>query len=257
MLKRTLLKTLTRQIFIQSQETPNPNFQKFLPSGKTVMETGTYDFTTASQALKSPLADKIFQIPGIQKIFFGSTYISIGKKEEQSWEDLKPQIFEAIEDFYNSEKPLFSEKVNFSTKNEIGENDSETIQLIKEIIETRIRPVLQEDGGDVEFRKFDEEHGVVILELQGSCTGCPSSEVTLKGGIERMLLHYVAEVKAVHAFDQDADEVEIVSSFFFLLDFWVLGFFGFFLDFEFYFYLFFFDFIIFFFFSFNVFQKNI
>ena len=211
MLRKTLLKSLQRNIFIQSQETPNPNFLKFVPTGKNVMETGTYDFTSVQTAIKSPLADKIFHIPGIFKVFYGSNYISIGKNEEINWEDIKPLIFEAIEDHYNSEKPLFTEKIKVAKENEILDTDSETIQLIKEIIETRIRPVLQEDGGDVVFRKFDEDHGIVILELQGSCTGCPSSEVTLKGGIERMLLHYVAEVKAVHAFDHDADEIEVVE----------------------------------------------
>lgn len=138
--------------------------------------------------------------------FFGSDFITVTKSEEVSWDILKPEIFAAIMDFYSSEKPLFLDsKSGAPTDTTINEDDDETVAMIKELLETRIRPAVQDDGGDIEYCGFDAETGVVKLKMQGACSGCPSSSLTLKSGIENMLMHYVPEVKGV---EQELDSEE-------------------------------------------------
>ncbi|KAM3140585.1 hypothetical protein pb186bvf_007397 [Paramecium bursaria] len=194
------------RLFIQAKSTPNPNFLKFVPGGKEVLANGTHDFSRPRDAKISPLAAKLFQIDGVNRVFFGKDHISISKTENTRWEELKPQIFECIMEQFTpnqdgTEKPIFLANVEQSQDTEINENDSEVVQMIKEIIDTRIRPTVQEDGGDIVYRDFDEKSGTVHLYMKGSCAGCPSSGVTLKSGIERMLCHYIAEVKQVEAED--------------------------------------------------------
>eukprot|EP00340_Litonotus_pictus_P006608 CAMPEP_0170529500 /NCGR_PEP_ID=MMETSP0209-20121228/24494_1 /TAXON_ID=665100 ORGANISM="Litonotus pictus, Strain P1" /NCGR_SAMPLE_ID=MMETSP0209 /ASSEMBLY_ACC=CAM_ASM_000301 /LENGTH=169 /DNA_ID=CAMNT_0010821533 /DNA_START=260 /DNA_END=769 /DNA_ORIENTATION=- len=169
------------------------------------MEEGTsYDMSNRKEALISPLASKIFDIKGITRVFYGFNYISVGKEELLDWSDMKPMIIDEIVKHFSTDSELFIDKPT-ADDTEIKEGDSEAIQLIKEIIAARIRPVVQEDGGDIKFIAFDEVDGVVYLQMKGSCAGCPSSGVTLKNGIEKMLVHYVAEVKSVEEWDEDED----------------------------------------------------
>lgn len=195
------LKTFALKI----QATPNPHFLKFLP-GKEILKDGeTFDFANISQATNSPLATKLFGIDGVNKVFYGRDYISVGKKELIEWTDIKSKVESEIDEFFQNEGKLFDHE-QAQTKNEEEANkgsESEVVSLIKEIIATRISPVVQEDGGDIKFISFDEPSGTVFLSMKGSCKGCPSSSVTLKSGIEKMLIHYVAEVKEVEAVDDE------------------------------------------------------
>ncbi|CAL4910253.1 unnamed protein product [Urochloa decumbens] len=177
-----------RTMFIQTQSTPNPQSLMFYP-GKPVMEVGSSDFPNARTAMTSPLAKALF-----------------GIDEGTSWDYLKPEVFAAIMDFYSSGQPLFLDSnAAASMDTAIQEDDSEIVAMIKELLETRIRPAVQDDGGDIEYRGFDPETGIVKLKMQGACSGCPSSSVTLKSGIENMLMHYVPEVKGVEQ-ELDGDE---------------------------------------------------
>ncbi|KAJ6901652.1 hypothetical protein NC651_019428 [Populus alba x Populus x berolinensis] len=197
-----------RTLFIQTQSTPNPLSLMFHP-GKPIMDVGSADFPNARSAMNSPLAKSIYEIDGITRVFFGSDFVTVTKSDGASWEFLEPEIFAAIMDFYSSGEPLFQDSKTAAAKGTaISEDDSETVTMIKELLETRIRPAVQDDGGDIEYRGFDEETGIVKLTMQGACSGCPSSSVTLKSGIENMLMHYVPEVKGVEqeldAGDEDA-----------------------------------------------------
>ncbi|KAK9127736.1 hypothetical protein Syun_016533 [Stephania yunnanensis] len=143
---------------------------------------------------------------GVTRVFFGSDFVTVTKSEDTSWDFLKPEIFAAIMDFYSSGKPLFLDaNASASMDTAIHEDDSETVAMIKELLETRIRPAVQDDGGDIVYHGFDPETGIVKLKMQGACSGCPSSSVTLKSGIENMLMHYVPEVKGV---EQELDDEE-------------------------------------------------
>ncbi|KAL5974649.1 nifU-like protein [Asimina triloba] len=182
-----------RSMFIQTQSTPNPSSLMFYP-GKPVMEVGSADFPNARAAMGSPLAKALYGIDGVTRVFFGSDFVTVTRSDETSWDFLKPEIFAAIMDFYSSGKPLFLDSnVAASMDTAIHEDDSEVVAMIKELLETRIRPAVQDDGGDIEYRGFDPETGIVKLRMQGACSGCPSSSVTLKSGIENMLMHYVSE----------------------------------------------------------------
>ncbi|KAK9078713.1 hypothetical protein SSX86_002770 [Deinandra increscens subsp. villosa] len=186
-----------RTMFIQTQSTPNPLSLMFFP-GKPVMEVGSADFPNARAAMNSPLANTLYGIDGITRVFFGSDFVTVTKSEDVSWDFLKPEVFAAVMEFYSSGKPLFLDSAtSTSIDTAIHEDDSEIVAMIKELLETRIRPAVQDDGGDIEYIGFDPESGVVKLKMQGACSGCPSSSVTLKSGIENMLMHYVPEVKAV------------------------------------------------------------
>ncbi|EOY19154.1 NFU domain protein 4 isoform 1 [Theobroma cacao] len=194
-----------RNMFIQTQSTPNPSSLMFYP-GKAVMEVGSADFPNARSAMNSPLAKALYGIDGIARVFFGSDFVTVTKSDDASWDLLKPEIFAAIMDFYSSGQPLFLDsKTAAAMDTAIHEDDSETVAMIKELLETRIRPAVQDDGGDVEYRGFDLDTGIVKLKMQGACSGCPSSSVTLKSGIENMLMHYVPEVKGVEQ-ELDAED---------------------------------------------------
>ena len=196
-----------RALFIQTEGTPNPDSLKFLP-GKPLLDSGTADFRTEQEGKVSPLATRLFNLSGVSGVFFASDFLTVSKGEDADWTTLKPQIFEQIMDFYSAEEPLFNDGEEVKDSLEINDDDSEVVQMIKELLELRIRPSVQEDGGDIVFKDFDEESGVVYLTMQGSCSGCPSSSVTLKSGIENMLMHYIPEVTEVLAIGEEEDDGE-------------------------------------------------
>jgi Fe-S cluster biogenesis protein NfuA len=179
-------------MFIQTEQTPNPATLKFLP-GRSVMDAGTADFPSAETAAKSPLAERLYQVAGVTGIFFGSDFITVTKHVEKEWHLLKPAILGVIMEHFTAGRPIMLEAVAAAVAGE----DSEIVQTIKELLDTRVRPAVAQDGGDIIFRSF--ENGVVYLHMQGSCSGCPSSTATLKMGIENMLKHYVPEVTEVQA----------------------------------------------------------
>ncbi|BFZ17248.1 hypothetical protein BsWGS_20287 [Bradybaena similaris] len=195
-----------RSMFIQTQDTPNPNSLKFIP-GVQVLESGTFDFPNPQSARHSPLAKMLFRIDGVKGVFFSKEAITVTKVDDDvDWAVLKPDIFAVIMDFFASGLPvLTNDKPSEDTT--IHEDDDETVALIKELLDTRIRPTVQEDGGDIVYMGFDK--GVVKLKMQGSCSSCPSSIVTLKNGVQNMLQFYIPEVKAV---EQVVDEVEAISN---------------------------------------------
>ncbi|KAI9208753.1 scaffold protein Nfu/NifU N terminal-domain-containing protein [Polychytrium aggregatum] len=193
-------------MFIQTEVTPNVDSLKFKP-GVPVMSNGeTAEFTSGREALVSPLGKRLFQIDGIQSVFFGPDFITVNKHQEHAWQIMKPEIYSAIMDHFASGQPIISEGVEAARDTEIQPEDSETVAMIKELLDTRIRPTIQEDGGDIEYKGF--ENGVVKLKLKGSCRTCDSSVVTLKNGIENMLMHYIPEVTAV---EQVFDEHEAIA----------------------------------------------
>lgn len=191
-------------MFVQTQDTPNPNCLKFLP-GVTVLESGTLDFSSPVSARGSPLARQLFRIEGVKGVFLGRDFVTITKiDDETEWMTIKPHVYATIMDFFSSGLPVTMEEMP-SNDTEILDDDDETVAMIKELLDTRIRPTVQEDGGDILYMGFDD--GIVKLKLQGSCTGCPSSTLTLKAGIENMLQFYIPEVKEVIQVFDEADEM--------------------------------------------------
>uniref|UniRef100_G3NYL2 NFU1 iron-sulfur cluster scaffold homolog, mitochondrial n=1 Tax=Gasterosteus aculeatus TaxID=69293 RepID=G3NYL2_GASAC len=193
-----------RQLSIQTQDTPNPRSLKFLP-GKPVLGSGTLDFPTASSAGCSPLARDLFEIEGVKSVFYGPDFITVTKIDEDvEWTDIKRHALEAIANFFESGDPITMGAVHNESSH--SEDDDDIVSMIKELLDTRIRrPTVQEDGGDVIYKGF--EGGTVKLKLVGSCTGCPSSTVTLKNGIQNMLQFYVPEVSNVEQVEDEVDEV--------------------------------------------------
>lgn len=184
-------------MFIQTEETPNPATLKFLP-GREVMASGVADFTTVDAAERSPLALILFGIPGVKGVFLGSDFITVTKSDEKSWQTLKPMVLGGIMDHFTSGHEVIGSGGMGADDEEFnGGLDPEIVSQIKELIETRVRPAVAQDGGDIIYRGFKE--GTVYLNMRGSCSGCPSSTATLKMGIENMLRHYVPEVQQVEA----------------------------------------------------------
>ena len=181
-------------MFIQTEDTPNPLTIKFLP-GKEVMKTGTADFKNNELAVNSPLALRLFEVDGVDGVFLGSDFISVTKKQEEEWFSLKPSILGKIMEHYASGEDVL--KVNQIEKSVPEGEDSDTVQQIKQLLETRVRPAVAMDGGDIQFESFED--GIVTLLMKGACSGCPSSTATLKMGIENMLRHYIPEVQEVRA----------------------------------------------------------
>jgi len=201
------LQTPKRNLFIQTQETPNPSSLKFLP-GRTVLEGGgTFDVPSIAAAKGSPLAKLLFRIDGVKAVFFGGDFITVTKYDDEGveWKVMKPEIFATVMDFFNSGLPVVHEGAEISGDTEIYDDDDDTVQMIKELLDTRIRPTVQEDGGDIVYMGFDD--GVVKLKMQGSCTSCPSSIVTLKNGVQNMLQFYIPEVVSVEQIFDEADKV--------------------------------------------------
>jgi len=185
-------------MFIQTESTPNPATLKFLPGREVMGEGAVADFPSVEVAGRSPLAKALFTIPEVSRVFFGSDFISVTKRDGD-WKHLKPAILGAVMEHFTRGLPLIEGSAEETTEEHYSEDDAEVVEQIKELIETRVRPAVAADGGDIIFKGFDGESGVVSLHLQGSCAGCPSSTITLKNGIENMLRHYVPEVTAVES----------------------------------------------------------
>ncbi|KAF8633979.1 hypothetical protein AX15_001157 [Amanita polypyramis BW_CC] len=202
---------LARSMFIQTETTPNEDSLKFIP-GVPVMGEGTAEFLDTRSALVSPLAIRLMGVEGVAGIFFGPDFVTVSKDTENPWAVIKPEVYSIIMEHFTSGQSLFrseEDRENAGPQDtRILDTDSETVAMIKELLETRVRPAIMEDGGDIEYRGFGEEDGVVQVKLKGSCRGCDSSTVTLKSGIERMLMHYVPEVKGV---EQVLDEEEQIA----------------------------------------------
>ncbi|MER2535106.1 MAG: NifU family protein [Rhizobiaceae bacterium] len=188
-------------MFIQTEATPNPATLKFLP-GKEVLAEGTADFRDAAAAAEaSPLAGKLFSVPGVTGVFFGFDFVTVTKAEGHDWQHLKPAILGAIMEHFMSGAPVMAQGAVASEEAaERGEEffdtaDAEIVETIKELLDTRVRPAVAQDGGDITFRGY--ENGTVFLNMKGACAGCPSSTATLKHGIQNLLKHFVPEVEHV------------------------------------------------------------
>ena len=186
-----------KPMFIQTETTPNPATLKFLP-GRTVMTEGTVDFPDAEAGQRSPLAARLFSIPEVERVFFGSDFITVTKREGDKgvdWRHLKPVILGAIMEHFTKELPLFENQAEAEVEPTYEGEEAEIVAQIKELIETRVRPAVENDGGDITFRGFKD--GVVYLDMKGACSGCPSSTATLRHGIQNLLRHYVPDVVEV------------------------------------------------------------
>lgn len=187
-------------MFIQTESTPNPRTLKFLP-GRDVLGAGSREFVDDNAAADSPLAQALFAVDGVERVYFGADFITITKSEGVEWPHLKPHLLAAIMDHYTSGRPVIADGAGAEAADEaaiVYEGEAVGIvKEIKEIIEARVRPAVARDGGDITFHSWDHEHGIVRLNMRGACAGCPSSTLTLKQGIENMLRHYVPEVNRV------------------------------------------------------------
>jgi Fe-S cluster biogenesis protein NfuA len=189
-------------MLIQTETTPNPSTLKFLPGGR-VMEAGTRDFATPEAAEASPLAEALFAAGGVEGVFFGRDFISVTAASGTDWKELKPQVLSVLLDHFAGGAPLFRPAsaggIAVEADGNFGDDpaDAEIVAQIRELIETRVRPAVAQDGGDIVYRGFRD--GRVYLAMHGACSGCPSSTMTLKNGIESLLRHYVPEVEAVEA----------------------------------------------------------
>ena len=183
-------------MFVQIEETPNPATLKFLP-GQQVMEEGTAYFADAPSAEASPLATRLFAVPGVQEVFFGADFVTVAKSHDQEWHLLKPAILGVITEHFAAGRPVLQAPPPEEPDLAEDSEDDEIVAQIKELLNQRVRPAVAMDGGDIVFRGFDK--GVVYLHMQGACAGCPSSTATLKMGIENMLRHYIPEVVEVRA----------------------------------------------------------
>lgn len=181
-------------MFIQTEATPNPATLKFLP-GKVVLESGTMDFRSASEATASPLAEKLFTIEGVEGVFFGFDFVSI-TKGDTDWQHIKPAILGAIMEHFMSGAPVTKhDEAEQIGGEDFDEADAETVATIKELLDTRVRPAVSQDGGDITFHGYRD--GVVYLTMRGACAGCPSATATLKHGIENLLRHFLPDVQEV------------------------------------------------------------
>ena len=186
-------------MFIQTEQTPNPQTLKFLP-GKVVMDEGTAFYQNIDEADNSPFAKRLFALEGVEGVFFGSDFITVTKSDKLEWQVMKPSVLGGIIDHFNSEdSPVEKSENKLSENNQTTENDSDIVKQIKELLDTRVRPAVAMDGGDIIYNSFKD--GIVYLKMQGACSGCPSSSATLKIGIENMLKHYIPEVQEVRPVD--------------------------------------------------------
>ena len=182
-------------MFIQTEETPNPATLKFLP-GREVMPAGTADFPNRDAAARSPLAARLFDVDDVAAVFLGGDFVTVTKAPDVDWQMLKPAVLGAIMEHFTSGEPVIHDAAGPAHASGDGDND-EIVSQIVELLDTRVRPAVAMDGGDIVFHGFED--GVVYLHMQGACSGCPSSTVTLKMGIENLLRHYVPEVQEVQA----------------------------------------------------------
>jgi Fe-S cluster biogenesis protein NfuA len=180
-------------MFIETETTPNPSTLKFLP-GRAVMAQGTANFADAEAAARSPLALRLFALDGVTQVFFGADFVSVSKADAAAWSELKPAVLGALVEHFTSGAPLVTGAEPQAAE---AEEEDEIVAQIKDLLETRVRPAVAQDGGDIIFEAYSD--GVVYLQMHGSCSGCPSSTATLKAGIENMLRHYIPEVVEVRA----------------------------------------------------------
>ncbi len=184
-------------MLVETEYTPNPDTLKFLP-GKRVSEIGPMEFTKNEKNIKIPLASKILSLDGTLMVFFGEDFITVKKEKNLKWDDLKHGIISEINHYYSQGNKVVLKKSSLKSEIDSQQNEtSEVIIKIKEILDTKIRPAVAKDGGDIKFKSF--ENGIVSVELKGSCSGCPSSVMTLKQGVQNLLCHYIPEVKSVEA----------------------------------------------------------
>jgi len=183
-------------MFIETEPTPNPATLKFLP-GRPVLPDGTFEARDASEAERSPLAKALMDLPGVKGVFFAPDFISVTKDEADDWRHLRPSILGIVTEFYLSGEPILVGEAAPSAAGEVffDEKDAETVETIKELLETRVRPAVANDGGDITFKGFRD--GIVYLTMKGACSGCPSSTATLKHGIQNLFRHYLPDVKGV------------------------------------------------------------
>lgn len=193
-------------MFIQTEPTPNPDTIKFIPGETVAGASGPYDFASVEEAGSSPLALTVFEVSGVTRVFLGPDFLSVSKHADADWKQVRPLVLAAIMDFYMAGFPVMNDgSAQIQTDESattIDDYEGETAEIVGEIlelIETRVRPAVAQDGGDIIFHRFDSESGVVHLSMRGACAGCPSSTMTLKQGIENMLKAYVPEVNAVEA----------------------------------------------------------
>ena len=180
-------------MFIETEGTPNPATLKFLP-GRTVMAAGTADFAQPDAASRSPLATALFDLPGVARVFLGADFVTVTKTDAITWQALKPQVLGAVMEHFLAGRPVIEGEADVLAE-DVAPEDAEIVEQIKELLDTRVRPAVAGDGGDIVFRGYRD--GVVRLHMQGACSGCPSSSATLKHGIESMLRHYIPEVTGV------------------------------------------------------------
>lgn len=189
-------------MFIQTEPTPNPDTLKFLPGEVVAGADGPFDFSNAASAAPSPLAQAVFGVDGVTGVFLGSDFLSVSKDAGSDWRHVRPMVLAAIMDHYVAGLPVIETSVMTAAPEDAITYEGEAAEIvaeIRELIETRVRPAVAADGGDIIFQRFDPETGIVHLSMRGACAGCPSSAYTLKQGIENMLRAYVPEVTAVEA----------------------------------------------------------
>ena len=190
-----------RFLSFKTLESPNPNALKFISPECQILPipSKTFEFTSTLQAIHSPLALKLFKLHGVRSIMLGEDFLTVNKQDHINWAQLRPEVVDLLDGFLTSKKEsvVTKELIRRAREIESSEDDLEIVSMIKELIETRIRPAIQDDGGDIEFKGFDEETGNVFLKLQGACKTCSSSEDTLKNGIEQMMKHYIDGVQEV------------------------------------------------------------
>jgi len=185
-------------MFIQTEATPNPQVLKFLP-GRAVLEDGGADFQNAEAAARSPLASALFALDGVEKVYLGSDFLTVGKQGDRDWAHLKAPVLAAVMDHFTSGRPVMLRDDGTAPETVYEGETAQVVEEIKELLDAKIRPAVAQDGGDIVFDRFNPETGVVYLHMRGACSGCPSSAMTLKAGVENMLKHYVPEVTAVEA----------------------------------------------------------
>ncbi|KAA0154162.1 hypothetical protein FNF27_07525 [Cafeteria roenbergensis] len=198
----------SRALFISAESTPNPDSLKFCPSDVVILQedqgTGIF-FNSLPKARGSSMVSELLRLPHVTGVFLGRDFVTVNKHEDAQWEDIKPLVMSAIMSGLTSSEPVLQGSYHVDDASAYGDDDDEVVAMIRELIEMRVRPAVQEDGGDIFFVAFDHETGIVRLKMAGSCVGCPSSTATLRGGVENMLRHYVPEVEGIEQVVEDGE----------------------------------------------------